>query len=126
MSRTFPGEKMSFTEQTKAYGQVPCWIREYTYYTKHIVDTYGQIGNQWGVVHSIPTESKRSDFQVGLDPKSTIGDLKKWRARSSEWYQHLSPSQLKVYNKHENIEFPDHMTIEEADKKADNAFHVKG
>jgi len=123
---------MSFTEQMKAYGRVAYWVSEYTNHTKHIVDTYGQIGNQWGVVHSIPTESKRSDCQIGLYPKSTIGDLKKQLASSSEWYQHLSPSQLKVYNKQENFEFPDHMTLEEADKlyPADvfnhNAFHVKG
>jgi hypothetical protein len=101
------------------------WVREYTIFTNHIVDSYGQVGNQRHIVHSIGLKDKRSDCQMSIDPKSTIGDLKKRLVRNSEWYKLLQPYQLNIYNKHENIEFPDHMTIEEAYKEADYAFHVK-
>ena len=101
------------------------WVREYTMYTHHIVNSYGQVGNQHHTVHSIGLKDKRSDGQMSIDPKSTIGDLKKRLVRNSEWYKLLQPYQLSIYNKYESIEFPDHMTIEEADKKADNAFYVK-
>jgi hypothetical protein len=108
------------------------WVREYTISTKHIVDSYGQVGNQHHVVHSIPLLSQRYESKMGFrSAESTIGDLKKRLVCNSEWYQHLQPSQLKVYNIHENIEFPDHMTLKEADKLPlvgynHNAFHVKG
>ena len=108
------------------------WVREYVKFTKYIVDSYGQVGNQNHVVHSIPNLlSERSDCKIGFGPEvRTIGDLKKSIVRS-EWYQHLQPSQLTVYNIHEDIEFPDHMTLEEADNLPlvgynYNAFHVIG
>jgi hypothetical protein len=108
------------------------WVREYVNFTKYIVDSYGQVGNQHHVVHSIPTYSIRSDRNTGFPSEvRTIGDLKKNLVCTSEWYQHLQPSQLTVYNQNEDIEFPDHMTLEEAIKLHPvffgiNAFHVKG
>jgi hypothetical protein len=108
------------------------WVREYVKFTKYIVDSYGQVGNQNHVVHSIPTYSERSDRKIGFPSEiRTIGDLKKNLVRTSECYQHLQPSQLTVYNIHEDIEFPDHMTLEEANNIPlvgynYNAFHVKG
>lgn len=102
------------------------WVREYTIFTNYIVDSFGQVGNQRHYVHSIGLKDKRSDRKIGFPSEiRTIGDLKKNLVRTSEWYKLLQPSQLSIYNKHEDIEFPDHMTLEEAYKKADYAFHVK-